>query len=439
MKRILLLPILIILAAGITFGQDTLTFRQALDIALENNFSIRIAKQLGEIAQNNVSLGNAGMLPKLDARGSYGYSNTDIELNLNTGPTKQVIKQSGNVSNTYNASVELGWTLFDGFAMFVNYDKYRKLREKSDIEIQIAVESLIRNLYVAYYNASMMQQNMKILKNTIQVSNDRLERVINKQTYGTAVGLNVLQARVDLNTDSSMYLQSELALKNYKRNINYYLGRDIGTRFYVQDTLTFTDMKPLEEIRKTAFEKNSSINQAIKQREISELDLEAVKSFYFPRISFTTSYSFNLNTAQAGFMTKNQSAGLNAGVSASINLYDGEKTSIREQNAQIGISIAETRYQDAYNRISLTLDNSYEAYQNSLNLLRFETENLKTARQNFNKSNELFNLGQLSSLEFRTAQLNLLRANYLLIQARIQAKIAEFDILVISGEVLDYL
>ena len=62
--------LLVIIIAGLTNAQDVLTPQDAVKIALENNYSIKIAKNDKDIAENNSTVGNAGFLPTVDASGS---------------------------------------------------------------------------------------------------------------------------------------------------------------------------------------------------------------------------------------------------------------------------------------------------------------------------------------------------------------------------------
>ena len=70
-KRMGFIVSLLLLIAIPVQGQDTLSVSDAVQIALENNFSIRIAKNNAEIANNNNTIGNAGFLPNVNANGSF--------------------------------------------------------------------------------------------------------------------------------------------------------------------------------------------------------------------------------------------------------------------------------------------------------------------------------------------------------------------------------
>ncbi|MEM8569242.1 MAG: TolC family protein, partial [Bacteroidota bacterium] len=57
------LSLLFISLSAVSFGQEIMTLESAIDLALENNYGIKIARSNQKIAENNSTLGNAGFLP----------------------------------------------------------------------------------------------------------------------------------------------------------------------------------------------------------------------------------------------------------------------------------------------------------------------------------------------------------------------------------------
>jgi len=104
------------------YAQELLTKENAVNLALENNYGIKIAKNNVKIAENNASILNSGYLPKLTANAGANYNNNNLELTLLDGNST---KTNNAVSKTYNASVGLNYTLFDGFGRAYNYKKLK--------------------------------------------------------------------------------------------------------------------------------------------------------------------------------------------------------------------------------------------------------------------------------------------------------------------------
>ena len=83
------------------------------------------------------------------------------------------------------------------------------------------------------------------------------------------------------------------------------------------------------------------------------------------------------------------------------------------------------------------VNNAWSIYQTALFVLKAEEKNLSTNERNFNRTSEQQSLGQITSLEFRQAQLNLLNAKLNYNQAKYNAKNAELALLQLSGELMN--
>lgn len=433
MQKIIIIFILLILSINKILA-ETLSFKDAVSIALENNFSIKIMKKQREIASNNVNIGAAGMLPRIDINLSGQYSNTDIELDLITG---QKIKGEGNVSTTSNYGIELNWTLFDGYAMFANYDKNKQLLAKSNIELQIAIEQSIRQLANLYYTALALKRLLDFQRENIELTYERLQRVRSRAEFGTALSLEVMKAEVDLNFDSTSYLQTQLNYFNTKRAIAISLGKSANYDFEIDETPDFKLNENYDKFLELALKNNTSINKAIQERKVTEADKRLIASSIYPRISFRGGYSGSMTQSDAGFILKNMSKGFNASLVFSWNIFDGLRTNTSLQNLNILLDITDISLEQLKEQIHSAVLSAFDNYQNRLKILEMNKSNLKTAETNYQRTYELFNLGQATSLELRESQLNLLRSKNAINEAEYFAKLAEIELLLLSGTMLN--
>ncbi len=411
-------------------AQERLNFSEATEIALENNFSIKLAEKSTEIAENNFNPGSAGMLPRIDASAGASYSKSDLNMDLVSG---QNINRTGNVTKNYNAAVELNWTLFDGFNMFAQYDKLRELRMKSDIELQMESEALISDLLTAYYEAARLEKALEVARESYSISLERLDRIREKIEFGAALNLESLQARVDADRDSANVLQTSLALSLAKRNLNFLMNRDLGIGFEIEADTNLPEVPEFGDMRDLAFSRNTSLNRALADRAISEQDLRAARAAYYPALSFNSGYSYALQESDAGFMLKNENSGYSFGARLQWNLFDGLQSTARAQNAAVGVEMSEIGLDLIEKQIDLRLANALDNYEKSLEIVELSRSSLTAARENFERSKEFYDLGRLTSVEFRAAQLNLRRAENEIYSAIYQAKIAYGQALLVAG------
>ncbi|HQI31044.1 MAG TPA: TolC family protein, partial [Bacteroidales bacterium] len=93
-----------------------ITLKECIETGLQNNYSVRIMRNVEQQAVNNATRGNAGQLPTLDLSASYGGTYYNNRYYYPDG--EQVSASS--LNNNIQAGVDMNWTLFDGFAIRAN-------------------------------------------------------------------------------------------------------------------------------------------------------------------------------------------------------------------------------------------------------------------------------------------------------------------------------
>jgi outer membrane protein TolC len=131
------------------------------------------------------------------------------------------------------------------------------------------------------------------------------------------------------------------------------------------------------------------------------------------------------------------STGLSGGINLSWNLFDGGGTITRVKNAKINLENQQLQKEQIILNIERDFNNAWDDYQNKLTIYNIQEENILTSKNNFDRTQEKFRLGQVTSIEFRQAQLNLLLAKLSRNQAKYDAKLAELFVLQLSGEILN--
>ncbi len=415
------------------FSQDLLTLKDAVEISLKNNYSINIAKNEQQISNNNSNIGNAGFLPKLDANGNYTKSISNIKQEYSNGSS---IERNGSKSSNLNAGISLNWTIFDGLNMFATLSRLKELRKIGDLNFKSTVESNISDVTSTYFNIVREEQVIDVLKRTIAISNERVKIAKDKLELGSGSKFDLLQAQVDLNDDKSNLLQEELTLSQLKIKLNNYLGRNADEDFSVADTILINRDLNYKDLQELVVNQNSQLKIAEQNKNISELDLKIAQSDWFPTISLNAGYSFSRSEAEAGFFKSNQNGAFNYGVTASLNLFDGLNTSRKIQNAEISIETNELYLKQTENQVNSDLLHTFKEYQNSIELVDLETENLNAAEENVSVALEKLKLGNITPLEFRETQRKMIDAKSKLVAAQYQAKSAETELLRLSGQLV---
>jgi len=434
MKYINKLTILLLISFSATFAQEKLTKEQALKIALENNYSIKIAKNNIKIAKNNASIYNSGYLPKIIANASGNYSINNTELTNRDGVKSEINDAE---SQGYNASIGLNYTIFDGLGRSYNYKKLKETYNLSGLEAKTIIENSVLQIFTLFYEVARLDENAKIILESLNISKQRLKRAKYSFEYGQSTKLQLLNAQVDVNNDNINYINTLRSLANAKRDLNLLLGRQINTKFTTNTNIKFTAIFELPTLLEKAKKYNIEVLKSNKNIALSNFDLKVSKSKLLPNLTLSGFYGYNNSKNDASIFTNQLSNGLNTSLNLTWNLFDGGTTKTRIQNSKIIKDNLLIQKEQIENELERNVSNSLEVYNNALFILRSEEKNVETSKRNFSRSKEQFILGQITSIEFRQAQVNLLNSKSNLNQSKYLTKNAELKLLQLSGELLN--
>ena len=414
------------------FAQEKLSLQEAITIALQNNYDIKISKNQIDIAKNNANIGNAGMLPNLSGNYSNGGSIQNTRQTPATGPDR-VITGAKSTNNSYGA--DLNWKIFDGFSMFANYDRLKELQKQGELNSRLTILTTVSDVIAAYYDVVRQQQLVIAADSAMDVSVLRTNIAKTKLQLGRGSKLDVLTAQVDYNTDTSNYLQTKNALQVAKVRLNQLLVRDIGTTFSVVNAIEVDKGMLFTSLAEMAQQQNPNVQNAFINQKIAALTLKSVRGARYPSVSLNSGYSRANSTSPTGFNQKFAANGLTYGVTASINLFNGFLQRQQERNAKIEINTSELSLAKTKLDVNAQLLTAYQNYSTYLDLIKLEQKNVDIAKENLDITLAKYRLGSIAPLELREAQRNAIDAQNRFIEMQYQAKIAETTLKAISGNI----
>lgn len=441
MKQIILLPMLLLAGLPVLaqrvqpqHAATLITAEQAVAAALQANFSIAISQQQLKIAENDISRGNAGFLPTLNANGSNVYGIADIRQVFATATPP--IERRGARNHLVTGQVALNWTIFDGFAMFTNYERLREIRSVGEEQAKTVVDNTVALVLATYFNIIRQQDQVKVLEDAVRLSQLRRELARNKYEVGSGTKMEYLYAQVDLNADSTQLVRQKQALQNARIDLNNLLVRQPLDPVQVSDTIYVDEQLQLDALTQTMLSLNPQLLRAQRKNNLAYLNERLGQSLRYPTVSLITNYTYNDQTNGAGLFKQNTSKTFNYGAQASWNLFDGFNTNRIIQNARINREISRTQIEQLQLQLKADLQKAWIDYQNSLQLTHLERQNVKVAQQNADIVMERYRIGVATPIEFREAQRNAVAAEGRLIDALYQAKMAEVELRRLSGKLV---
>jgi outer membrane protein TolC len=356
-------------------------------------------------------------------------------------------KTSKDYRNIFNQGANLGlslnWTVFDGFRMQTEYARLKEFQQMGEINTRLSIENLVSNLTAEYYNYVRQNLRLKNLKYAVSLSKERLRIVEARYNIGSMSRLDLQQARVDFNADSSSLIKQYEVVNTSAIVLNQLMAlEDVSQKLPVSDTLITTDLLLNEPLLwEKTMEANSRLLLSEKNKTLSELDLKAFKSRNFPYLKLNAGYGYTLNLydTESSSVERQNNLGFNYGFTLGYNLFDGMNRKREQKNARITIQNRDLEHERLELSLKADLANMWMAYQNNLELANLEKENQEAARENYEIAMERYRLGDLSGIELREAQNSLLEAEERLLQAQFNTKLCEISLLQISGQVMSYL
>jgi outer membrane protein len=420
-------------------GQDNkvpnapvLTLKDAIEIALQNNYDIRISKNTAAIAQNEVTLGNAGILPSVSA--NYTIANS-VQSTTQTRSDNTVNRISGANNTGRNYGVNLNWTIFDGFNMFATYEEFKQRDKLGQVRLLDTVQRTVANIIGTYYDLVNQQKQIKGLQGVIDISRKQLRYATDRFEAGRVARLDVYNAQVALNTDTATLISQQQTFKASKIELNRVMARDPQTEFNISDTILVDDKLILANVINQAQTQNPTILSAAINQQLSLINLKQIRSTRYPQLSLNTGYVWSNSTNPAGFARVQQANGLNYGVVASINIFDGFNQWRRERNAKLQVENAKLNTAQTRLDIEAQIGNLYSSYLSGLQLIKVGQSNVDLARKSLEISLEKYRIGTITPLEIREAQRNYLNAISVFYNAEFQSKLAETTLKQVTGTI----
>lgn len=426
----LALPLLL----GGVFAQDTLSLEQAIGLTLAHEHGIRIARNEAAIAEAQATAGNAGLLPRIDATGRGNYSNQDTDLDFAEGIPD--VQRNGVVNTALSGQVGLTYTLFNGMGNFATWERAQLNAQLADLRTRAQVEGTLMQVIALYYAIAALDEDVAITQCLLDISADRFQRQEGKAVLGGAGRLDVLNAQVDLQVDSTAHILAVQRRDRSARDLNVLMGRPADVEVKVSRAISYAQGLAEEQLVQEAMSGNVQLAVATAQIRTAEADERIAKALRWPRLDLSANYGVSDQKNGVGLVLGTYTQGLNAGLTLSVPLFDGGRVNTQAEAARLRAENAALAEQQARLQVERDVRNAFTTWRSQREVMRIQGDAVATAKLNFERTRELFQAGQLTGLQFRQAQLDLANAERQSVVAGFDTKVAELTLLRASGGLL---
>lgn len=414
-----------------------LTIEEAVAAALKNNYDILLLKNDSAVYALNNSYAKAAFLPRFNASSAVLFNNNNLKQKLADGSER---KQDGIRSNNVNASLNMNWTVFDGFRMFATRDKLAEFVTLGSLTIKNQLINTISDIIKTYYNIVRQKQQRKAIEEQMGINEERVKQAEKKLKVGLGAKPELLQAKLDLNAQKAALLQQLTLIEKLKDQLNQLMVFEPGTTYEVADSIVFDNTLVAGDIFSSAEKNNTELQVAKQNIQIASTTLRERKADRFPVVSLNSAYNYNKTTNKLvvnNFTPLfNRNHGFNYGVSISIPILNSFTVKRQIREAKLDIEYQQLIYDYQKTKINIAISNAYKDYELQKKTLELEESNIMLAKENVYIAVERLRLGISTSLELRETQKSLEDAYNRLIAARYNTKVAETELLRLRGSLV---
>jgi len=445
MKYTAFITTVVLVAAVSASGQQkVLTLDQARQIALERNLSVVQAQNNVEAAQAGVLAATGNYLPTLSASAGWTRSQTDTPPGLFLNPTtNQVITTGGRtVDNTFNSSLSLNYTIFDGLSREGNYSRASSNSIATEYTASRTRQSIVFNVESAYLNVLRSGQLVKVSEENLKRDQRQLERITESNRVGALSRADVYRQQSQVASDELNVITAQNNFDKAKADLLALIGLDVNDDYTIADPTISAEISPAElessaslvadfrSLVQKAIEKRPDYASAMQSVEAADAGVRSARSTYFPSVDAFARYGLTGDKVS----TISDRKSLTWGLSLNWSIFDGFRTNNQLQSAQVQRKNAEISLQQTERNIGvevkkalLDLEAARKAYEVSIKGLTSATEDRKIAE-------ERYNLGAGTLLDLLTANAGLVNAqankvnavyNYIIAKRNVEYAIGE--------------
>lgn len=429
MKNIL--AILLCLAANKLTAQGVLTFEQAVQKTLANNFDIQIVKNTALQAENNNNPGNAGYLPTIGVTADQFFSSTNTRQEFYSG---QINEKQNAQNRSLNAAVRLDWTFFDGFTMFATDKRLQIQEDQAALQVRAQIEMQVYQTAVLYYSLVLQNQMTEVYQDALDLSRERYNLVIIKEKNGALSSLDLLQAKLDMNTDSSNLLSQNKIIRDLKTELALVMGEAENTNFDVVDEAVSLQPIDRKAIEANAISQNTSILLNKSNIALVDAQRKEMQGRYYPQLGLYGQYSVTTSQSQVGLLASNRSLGPGFGFTLRWTILDQLSTFTTLKNLDLTQQNAELMVEQQNQVITKELNLAFSNYDYAQELFQIENASILNTEEIFDIARQTYEAGSMTDLELREIQFSIVQAKNRQLSSALALKTAQLNLSLLSGD-----
>ena len=411
------------LFAGAAMAQQTpaaktITFDDAVSIALRENIGVRQAQNAVTLESASVRQSKLNLLPDLKLNVSGANS---VGRNFDASAGRLVDQNSQSVNTGISSSV----TLFDGFRNLSNV-KSAELGEKASAQsLERAKQTAVFTVASNFLSLVTQQEQLKVQEQALAALVAQEEQIKKFVDAGIRPISDLYQQQASVASARTSLVETQRALELAKVDLIQTLQLDpAGTYDFaaptVNDAAAVGKSFQLDSLLARAQERRTDLDAAETRVAAAKQDVRAAGAGKLPPVQLSAGYNTGYNSAaDAAFRDQlDQRRGGSLSLGVSIPLFDRGAASVAEQRAEIQAENARLDLSQQKQEVALQVRRAYLDHQAAQQRLAAAEAQRKAAEQALTAVRERYRVGAATLVELTQAQASATQANGALVSAR---------------------
>ena len=430
-QNFILLVLALVFSQEKLAAQNILSLKEAVTIAIQNSYDIKLVENNVSIAKNNNNYGVAGGLPTVTATGTNNNTLTTIHQTF-PDPSRNTTR-GGVDGSTLNGGLTATMILFNGYRVAATKDRLASIEKQTEAALQTQMLNTSSTVMQQYYNVIRQTAFLKTIEKSIEASEERVAIVKTRQAIGVANQADLLQSSLDLNALIQAKQNQLLVLEQVKADLYNSMVVPANSNYFFTDSIQVDQKLSLSDVE-SKMKEHPLLQSAQQLINVNQFLEKETKALTYPTLRANTGFNYNSNKSTAGFILLNESYGPFLGFNLSIPIYAGSASKRAVKNAQINTLSAKLQYDNTAQDLATELFKTYQNYQNSLKQTPIELENYQMSEALLALVMDKFKLGQATIVDVKQAQQSFETAGFRLTSLKFSAKIAEIELKRLSNQ-----
>ena len=423
---------------------ETITFEEAITIALDENTNLRRAINTAQ---------------RQDATIRQRQFDFGPNLTLNSSTTRQFGRtfsqeEGGLVNETtdvFNVSANSSVTVFDGFNNIASLRQANHQGEVAEFDVERTRQDVVFTVMEQFIDLSQSKQEVEVLEEDLRVQQQQLEQIQEFVDAGSRPTSDLFQAEADVAQAEQQLLQAERTVELSRTELIQTLQLDPFGRYDFEappiDEQAMVEREyEMDQMLQEAFDRRVDLRAEEANLRASEQGVRIAQSNYWPSLSVNFGYSSSWsstailqdNPDPSFFELLDSRRGGNLGFSISFPIFDRLQRRTQTAQARADVRQAEYNLQDQQQQVALQVRQAILDYENAKKQVQVAESRLRAAERAREAAEERYNLGSASIVELSQATRDFTDAASEKIQAEFnmvfQQKLIEFQVGTLNPE-----